>query len=417
MYKNFEQLKKYIISLAVCLCRKYTKISLTPDTYFFMKKSVTHLLIICCVFLCHSCKNDAKNVSKNYTHTFTISDSLDIRIPDSIPISFLKNDFKNNILYGLQNDDIIKIDIAEKKVVGKIEIPNFYVTSELSSIHVITNDSILVTDSETSFLLVNGQGDVLNSYDITKNSILPEDGQILTLLPHVRLQEDNQYVYFPVLHYAALVKPWEYHTSNRIGVVNLATEKVTDFFIPTAKSAAVAKGYNYPDDVAEPNVSVINNRILVAYPYDDTVEVFSASGEFLFRKQIQSQYIPETPKPLKTATYKTRQKNWNYRITMPFYDNINYHEDVGLYSRIAYHEQPLKMNNGKLNNGSNRSASILLMDSEFNIVGETLFENGSLGVYKSIPLPDGYLIGSNQQHWKFENQLIYTMRLQIEKLP
>ena len=101
---------------------------------------------------------------------------------------------------------------------------------------------------------------------------------------------------------------------------------------------------------------------------------------------------------------------------MPLYDNINFHENIGLYSRIAYHEQPLKMDDGKLNDGSKRTASIILMDENFNIVGETLFENGSLGVYKSIPLPDGYLIAPNQQYWKYEDQLIYTTKLLIEKL-
>ena len=74
------------------------------------------------------------------------------------------------------------------------------------------------------------------------------------------------------------------------------------------------------------------------------------------------------------------------------------------------------MSNGKLNNGSKRTASIILMDAEFNIVGETLFENGSLGVYKSIPLPDGYLVAPNQEYWKYEDQLIYTTKLVIEKL-
>mgnify|MGYP001954400967 CR=1 FL=1 len=58
--------------------------------------------------------------------------------------------------------------------------------------------------------------------------------------------------------------------------------------IPTAKSAALKKGHNYPNDVMEPNLTVVNDHILVSYPYDDTVEVFDLSGKFKFRKKITS---------------------------------------------------------------------------------------------------------------------------------
>lgn len=379
-----------------------------------MKRTFYSFLILC-TLLFFSCKNEHNSPNENYTHTVVFEDSLDIRMPASTAISFLKNDFKDGILYGLQNNEIITVDTSTKKIVGKIKIPEFYISSELTTIHVISKDSILVTDSETSFILLNNNGEVLNTYSISESTILPENAQILTILPQIRLQETNQNIYFPILHYAYLVRPWEYQNSNRIGVLNLASENVTDFIIPTAKSAALEKGYNYPDDVMEPNLTVVNNNIIVAYPYDDTVEVFDLLGEFLFRKKVTSQYISETPEPMKKEAYTVRQKNWNYRVTMPFYDNINYHKAIGLYSRIAYHEQPLKMNDGKLNNGSKRSASIIVMDKDFNIVGETLFENGSLGVYKSIPTPNGYLIAPNEHYWNYEDQLVYTSKFKIEK--
>ena len=376
---------------------------------FFFSAIISFLLV-----LSYSCKSEID--TKNFTHAVVKTDLFDIRVSDTTDISFLKNDFNDGVLYGLQKNTIVKVDLKAKKIASNIKIPDFYISSKLSSIHVISKDSILVTDTEQSFLLINDKGDVLNSYSITDTNVLPEDSQIFSIIPHIRLQENQQNVYFPVLHYAYLVKPWEYQNSNRIGVLNLASEKVTQFMIPTAKSAALEKGHNYPNDVMEPNLTVVNDHILVSYPYDDTVEVFDLSGKFKFRKKITSQYIPETPKPMKKETYEVRQKNWNYRITMPFYDNINFHKDIRLYSRIAYHEQPLKMSNGKLNNGSNRSASIILMDTEFNIIGETLFENGSLGIYKSIPLPDGYLIAPNEQYWKYEDQLVYTTKYTIEKL-
>lgn len=388
----------------------------TLETTYFMKKYSFILLILFIIALCNSCKKETNHSTENYTHTIIIKDSLDIRLPGTIDIHFFKKDIDKGIFYGLQKNEIIKIDLNAKQFVRKIEVPSFYITSKLSSIHVINKDSILVTDSPTSFILIDTKGEVLNKYSIIESSLLPENSQIFTFPSYIQIQEDRQNVYFPILHYAYLVKPWEYKKSNRIGVLNLSSEKVTDFIVPTAKSAYIPKGYNYPDDVLEPNLTVVNNSIIVTYPYDDVIEVYELSGEFRFRKRVSSQYILEASKPMEIKIHKVQQKRWNYRITMPFYDNINFHEAIGLYSRIAYHEQVLKMNNGKLNDGSKRTASIILMDENFNIVGETLFENGSLGVYKSIPLPDGYLIAPNQNYWKYEDQFIYTTKLQIEKL-
>ncbi|MBC8754296.1 DUF4221 family protein [Kordia sp. YSTF-M3] len=381
-----------------------------------MKKYSYSLLILFICILSYSCKKGTNHSTENYTHTITIKDSLDIRLPGTIDIYFFKKDIDDDIFYGLQKNEIIKIDLKAKQFIGKIEVPSFYISSELSSIHVINKDSILVTDSPISFLLIDAKGEVLNKYTIAESSLLPENSQIFTPPSYIRLQEDGQHVYFPILHYAYLSRPWEYKKNNRIGVLNLTSEKVTKFIIPTAESAYIPKGYNYPDDVLEPNLTVVNNSIIVSYPYDNVIEVYDLSGEFKYRKKVSSQYISEAPKRMKIKTYKVHQKRWNHRITMPFYNNINFHEAIGLYSRIAYHEQPLKMNDGKLNDGSKRTASVILMDKNFNVVGETLFENGSLGVYKSIPLPDGYLIASNQKYWKHEDQFIFTTRLQIEKL-
>lgn len=38
-----------------------------------------------------------------------------------------------------------------------------------------------------------------------------------------------------------------------------------------------------------------------------------------------------------------------------------------------------------------RSASIIIMNNQFEIIGETLFDKGQLGVYSYLPMSDGLL--------------------------
>ena len=89
-----------------------------------MKKYFFILLILFTFTLSYSCKKDNTTSKDTYTHTITIKDSLDIRMPGSIDISFIKNDIDENVLYGLQKNEIIKVDLNAKQFSGKIEIPS-----------------------------------------------------------------------------------------------------------------------------------------------------------------------------------------------------------------------------------------------------------------------------------------------------
>ncbi len=368
------------------------------------------------LFLFFSCKpQKEKKHLINHTFKASITDTLAIKMPANVDIEFSHKTVYNDTLYSINKNKVVITDLNNQKFIDTISIQDYLIKSKLRSITVINKDSIILSDSTESFILINDEGELLSNYKIGNNNIAL-DSQFFNLIPYVRSQYSNNTLFFPILPYTYFEAPFDHQHTNRIAVLPLNEEVATTSIIPTAESAFIPKGYNYPTDMVEPNLLVSNNKVIVSYPYDNTIEVFNLQGERLFRKKIESSFTTNEITPLTINEYKSHQKLWNRRITMPFFDNINYHSKMGIYSRILYHKQDLKMSNGKLNDGSKRTASIILMDKNFNTVGETLFENGSLGVYKSLPLSDGFLIATNPKYWTDEDKLIYKYKYKIEKI-
>lgn len=126
-----------------------------------------------------------------------------------------------------------------------------------------------------------------------------------------------------------------------------------------------------------------------------------------------SQYANDIPSPMRNEQINSCQLNWNFRVQTPFYGPLYYHKEIDMYTRIFYHSQPL-VQDGKINDGENRTSSIVIMDNNFNIVGETIFENGQIGVYSSLALPDGLLV-SPQMNVDTLKVLNYSNKIQIFK--
>ena len=371
------------------------------------------LLISICLLSCNSERDKGK--IENYTFEILLEDTISIEMPSTDNISFQKKAIFNDTLYALSKNKIVVIDLKNKKFIDSILVKDYFLKSKLSSIEVISRDSLFLSDSPYSFVLLNGKGQLLSKYQIGNENV-PNDSQFFDILPYMITQHTHKNIYFPILSYTYFESPHSHKKTNRIAILSLKDRIAKTTIIPTAKTAYIKNGYNFPTDVIEPNLLVNNDKIIISYPYDNTVEVFDLRGKFLFNKTHESRFLNNLPKPLTSSEYNVHQKVWNKRVTMPFFDNINYHSKVGVYSRVLYHEQELKMPNGKLNNGSKRKASIILMDKEFNVVGETLFENGTLGVYKTLPLSDGVLIATNSKYWHDENELVYKYKYVIKKI-
>ena len=51
---------------------------------------------------------------------------------------------------------------------------------------------------------------------------------------------------------------------------------------------------------------------------------------------------------------------------------------------------------GYINNGKDRTASVIILDDSFTIIGETKFLNGELGVNTYLPTPTGMVISEQE---------------------
>ena len=78
--------------------------------------------------------------------------------------------------------------------------------------------------------------------------------------------------------------------------------------------------------------------------------------------------------------------------TNPFYGNLYYHKDRNMYTRVVYYPQELVDSKGYINNGKDRTASVVILDESFNIIGETKFVNGGLGVNAYLPTSTGLVV-------------------------
>ncbi len=164
-----------------------------------------------------------------------------------------------------------------------------------------------------------------------------------------------------------------------------------------------------------PYFTINKKKIFISYPIDHYVYIYDLDGNFLEQKLVSASELKELPTPLNYSKIKNHEYVRNWWIPIPFYESFNYHSKSHLYTRIFHQSQPLKKINGKINDGSNRKGYIIIYDELFNKLGEVAFDQGQLGVYKSLPLSDGYLIAPNEKHWKNENEFVEKYVYKFQK--
>jgi len=148
----------------------------------------------------------------------------------------------------------------------------------------------------------------------------------------------------------------------------------------------------YPEDLSFAHKTIVGDTLILSYPMDNFIYGYElGTGKLLFKKpMILSSSIVSLPQPLSRSAYNNEQDKWNFRITTPFYEPLNYHYKTNLYTRILHHgidKETAKKKDGPLN----RKLSLIIMDENFNAVGEEVFNHAHIGIYRIIPTSDGFL--------------------------
>ena len=370
-----------------------------------------HLLyIFTIVTILHACNNVSdktltvpNGVKTDYSTEAVISHTLHINVPSNkfsgYNSIFL---FKDKYLYGVNNSclNVIDVyDIQNQSYIQDITIDRKNLEDRISGLYVYSPDSIYFCQvNPNNIYLTDRKGTIINHWTHDDLKIKISDDELLSkyditftsfLGQSCPLVLGNQII-------IGLDPSGMYKINGnlkRIGIYNMDQRQWVKFLSKASDVESNIKGLGYPYDLEQPYIADGDGCIIISYPMDHYIYIYSKDTyEFISKIPCFSRYVNEFPYPLPPDQINSCQKNWNFRIQTPFYGAVNYHQNKGIYTRIVYHPQSLIGEDGNINDGTGRTSSVIIMDNKFQIIGETLFEDGQIGVYSYLPMTTGLLV-------------------------
>lgn len=107
------------------------------------------------------------------------------------------------------------------------------------------------------------------------------------------------------------------------------------------------------------------------------------------------------------------QRELNSIITQGVYHGLKYDKYRNVYYRVATHNQPLKnKKTNRLNNAARRAFSVVVLDSDFNYLGESVFDNNSEYSYLNFEVSsDGIILPIYDNDEKIVTFDVYEIEL------
>jgi hypothetical protein len=179
---------------------------------------------------------------------------------------------------------------------------------------------------------------------------------------------------------------------------------------------AQMKNSAYPQDLSFAYKMLKGDTLILSYPMDHFIYAYDLyTGKFLFKKPIiLNKSKISLPHPLSKYAYGDRQDQWNFRITTPFYEPLNFHKNLNLYSRILHH--PISKDQANNKKGPlNRSLSLILLDKNLDVVGEEILNHEHIGIYRTIATPDGLISIPNNNSDVISDDFLTLSHIQIKR--
>ena len=398
------------------------------------------------IFLFSSCNNthtETKGYSKDVYKKLAanpnfhekINQKVELKLVDTLhiitrdkPISYLANDiYKDSLFFGLRNpfggQDNNKIDVYNLKTgsfVKTINIEAYKIKRAINNISVHSLDTIFITQFfPPNIKIINFNGDILKSIDLGKINLIidnkdapVEDNYYVTMM-HNKPKLMNNRIYFLINPMGSADMPG-FRRAQKLGIYDLKKDKIIGGFCPP-KGVMALKGVFFLNQLMQPYFLLVRDKIYINYPLDHYVYIYDLDGQYLEKKLVSASAFEVLPEPAPYKKIMDHEYMRDWWLPIPFYGPLNYHPKQKLFTRIFHQKQALKTTDGKLNNGGKRKSYVVIYDENFNKLGETFFDNGQLGVYKALPLSNGYLIAPNEEHWKNENEFVEKYVYEFKK--
>ncbi len=290
-------------------------------------------------------------------------------------------------------------DIKNGKYLRKISV-DILIEDKITSFYVHTLDSIFFLSSNNLTVTILGrEGAIIKTWNSQDLGIGLSDPFVFPyFLPQYRPLYQSKLGLLHVSLIPAFFPTKSGHEDiplQRVFSLKQSIEKLR--YGPSEGVMKLKKTGMYPADISFPYSLVIGDTTYVSFPMDHFIYVYNnTNGSLLFKSIASSRSVREFPLPLPEEELEDTQEIWNFRVQTPFYEPLYFHEKSKLFSRAAHHPQSLKDDMGLINAGKDRLTSVLILDKNLNVVGETIFKDGQHPIHGSIPVSDGLLFISSE---------------------
>jgi hypothetical protein len=373
------------------------------------------------IFFLFAFSCEKKNDVKNYNINFDVKDivlSKELSISTLPPISStyqIHNIFKDSLFFGLNpylNHNTISIfDLKKETFVKNLVIdPNLF-KSDIMNLHVHNPDSIFFYSYSTKHVyLIDYEGNEINNWNLDTALGKKYQGKNGYFFP---FNAYNNFIYLESDNILVIPIADNYFYSEegdsnlpKVVLFDIGKNSITDFIAPPFGRLKTRKKLFYPNDVINPQILELNGTLYVSYPFDDEIAVFDLMTGKLIKLKNPLENI-ELPlyEPKDSDFMSVREKSWSFRVEMPFFENLSYHEEIGLFSRVYHYPYSQELDTKK---NYLRKSCIIYFDKNLDLVGKTEFEKGEIGVFRNSSLKNGYLSGESDYLIESENKLVHN---------
>lgn len=358
-----------------------------------IRRSLFLLLLTCFLFACNEGKRELGIYDK-----YELIEDHKMKFPLDAQTSyrtFFANVYQDSshrdlLVFLSQNKPSIQFfDMASQKLFKEINLaidgPDG--VGEPTGLLTISIDSVyVVSSSQYSVSLVNSSGKLLNSYRLLTGTTYNENTGMLrpyTISVPVKF---NDLIYFNVAPDRDVYKPSYFQGSTNVSL-DLSSGKY--FYFNT-----------YPDEfkkgvwgVASVSYSTTFNkdyqRFIYSFAISDSLDIFEPKSGKRWRRFAGSRFINSRILPMSKPD---NSHDLEYALETPYYGGVIYDKFQNLYYRFVRHSIPFKDERGEINGFHEKPISVILLDKDLEVIGETMLRNNVFLDYIYFVTKDGLFI-------------------------
>ena len=279
----------------------------------------------------------------------------------------------------------------------RIQIPFYF-----DAFNYISQDTIYVLKYEEFTLChFDSQGNQLKIVDFNELST-HSDGIKFGVYGHYKRFKtiDNKFL----MNIVAIIRPPDYYSYPTIGIYDINNHQLvkTGYFPDYIQNGEMWFSF-YPFYCVNSKNEIVNS-----YAVSHSLFVYDLNGNLKKTVDAKSKFIDKLESLNMEKSY-VRKFSSEYEITRSRYDALTYDKYRNLYYRVAIHSQDLVNIDGSVNEYNSNPWSIIILDSNFNIIDEVLMQ---ANLYKPNFLnitKDGILIQKNLDNTESMTDLEYTL--------